>query len=466
MKSSLNKIPMKKIIFVALLWNILIFSAYAQKPSKETQQKKKKNFEVLTDELLAKKIDSVSYLQQIQLLDQVDVRSTEATLSTTAFTTMSAGTVYFVNATASGGSGLTWGTAFNNLQTALSVATAGDEIWVAKGTYKPTTNTQRTISFALKTDVSLFGGFTGNESAKEQRNWIANATILSGEIGGTAVTDNSDHVVTASSVTDVVLDGFIVEKGYASSSYGGGIFCSSVNNLTVENCTFRNNWSRYHGGAVYLLNTGGNVINSVFYDNTAHLYDGGGYFASGGVAKTIVGCLFYDNQAGRAGGAIEAYSQANLVILNTTVSGNLAASFGNEVSSWGGATSLRNSLVYANTASPSTLATPGGGSIYAYYSIVQHGGYIPGAGVIDTDPLFVNAGAKNFRLQASSAGVDSGTPDVSGLPLPLKDLDGEIRIKRNHIDMGAYEEGEVDGPLIPNAPANLVQNRPNDETAP
>lgn len=38
---------------------------------------------------------------------------------------------------ASGGEGTSWGSAYNDLQTALSNATEGDKIWVAEGIYYP-----------------------------------------------------------------------------------------------------------------------------------------------------------------------------------------------------------------------------------------------------------------------------------------------------------------------------------------
>src|SRR5690606_29585783 len=146
------------------------------------------------------------------------------------------GITYYVNAAAaSGGNGLSWGSAYQSLQNALSAAGSGDEIWVARGTYKPTTTTTRTIAFNLKSGVSLYGGFAGTEFSLEQRNWNSNPTILSGEIGSTALTDNSNHVISGSSVSDIVLDGFVIEKGYASSSnYGGGLYCAGVTNLRSE----------------------------------------------------------------------------------------------------------------------------------------------------------------------------------------------------------------------------------------
>ena len=120
--------------------------------------------------------------------------------------------------------GASWGTAYTDLQLALGAASAGDEIRIADGTYKPTSSTDRTISFVLRDGVAIRGGYAGYGTADPDACDIAAfPTILSGDIGtiGTK-TDNSYHVLTASGVgASTVLDGVTVTAGYADGSGSG-----------------------------------------------------------------------------------------------------------------------------------------------------------------------------------------------------------------------------------------------------
>jgi hypothetical protein len=60
-----------------------------------------------------------------------------------------------------------------------------------------------------------------------------------------------------------------------------------------------------------------------------------------------------------------------------------------------------------------------------------------GAGNVTTDPLFVNAKAGDFHLQAASPLIDKGT--VAGAP--QIDVEGHLRPCGSGVDMGAYEFG-------------------------
>ena len=135
------------------------------------------------------------------------------------------GGVIYVNHDADGiNNGTTWANAFTELQSALGVAEAGDEIWVAAGTYTPAPpNGSRTATFELKDAVGLYGGFRATEAHRDERDPSTHATILSGDLNQddadvpnaaelaneTTRAENSYHVVTASGVdATAVLDGF------------------------------------------------------------------------------------------------------------------------------------------------------------------------------------------------------------------------------------------------------------------
>ncbi len=81
----------------------------------------------------------------------------------------------FVNGAAAGSNdGTSWPDAFNSLQVAIASASAGDEIWVAAGTYKPAVS-DRAVSFRLLNGVKYYGGFAGTEASMSERNVAGNA---------------------------------------------------------------------------------------------------------------------------------------------------------------------------------------------------------------------------------------------------------------------------------------------------
>src|SRR6185436_13682174 len=92
--------------------------------------------------------------------------------------------VIYVSATATGsGDGHDWANAFSNLGKALAAATAGTEVWVAAGTYKP--GATATASFAVPADVPLYGGFEGTgPGIRSRHDWRKYATTLTGDVAG------------------------------------------------------------------------------------------------------------------------------------------------------------------------------------------------------------------------------------------------------------------------------------------
>jgi hypothetical protein len=266
--------------------------------------------------------------------------------------------VLYVNAHATGdNNGSTWPGAYQDLQDALTQAQAGEEIWVAAGTYTPGQPGDRRATFELKSGVALYGGFLGTETCREQRDPKANETILSGDLRGNDATviatsrlidsstraDNSYHVVTGSPADETgILDGFVISGGQANSS--GDEDGSGMINVwkeassgrrgtipplaacpTVVNCVFRNNAALRNGGGLYNERGEMTLTNCRFLRN---LSNAPGNFGQGGGAiyntrsnPLIVQCQFMDNLA-LDDGAGMTNQNASPTLINCVFRGN------------------------------------------------------------------------------------------------------------------------------------------------
>ncbi len=199
--------------------------------------------------------------------------------------------VVYVDQNATGANnGTSWADAYAHLNFAL-INTANDEIWVSAGRYvAPGPENNRKISFRLKNGVALYGGFNGTETSRNQRDWVANQTILSGDLldddlpGGINMLDNTAHVVTAKFVNNTaVIDGFTIESGYPLGNdliyldgyaYAGGIYIVQ-GTPKLQNLTIRNNIAMYGGAGITRWGKGTLVIrDSVFTGNWT--FDGKG----------------------------------------------------------------------------------------------------------------------------------------------------------------------------------------------
>lgn len=240
------------------------------------------------------------------------------------------GTIFYVR-TGTNGDCTSWPNACD-LVTALYRAEPGDQVWVAAGTYKPTTTTNREYTFNLESGVALYGGFPARGGDWHTRNWQQHLTILSGEIGNqNSRSDNSYHVVTAKNVDNTaILDGFKITHGYASFEHneGGGLYISN-SSPQLRNLLIFENFADVGGGA-YFSKSDSVIENVSVYWNDAH--DGGGGFRLGLTNLQIKNSTFYGNYSSSDGGAIFLEWYANADLDNTYFISN--SSF------WGGAICL------------------------------------------------------------------------------------------------------------------------------
>jgi hypothetical protein len=411
--------------------------------------------------------------------------------------------------------GSSWANAYTDLQNALAAAVPGDTIWVA-GTaaisYKPdgASPGNRNLSFPIKEGVAVYGGFNGTETALNQRDWVANPTILSGDLLGNDVgfsnnAENSYHVLTAvGTLTNAaVWDGFVIRGGNANGSgidsYGGALVTASNQSPRIANCTFIHNNAGFAGGAIALTPSAPGatllLVNCKFINNNA-VYGGGlsaGQFSAADIFNTrfvqntaATGSAIYagnssvnlvnglingntDNSA-TDGGAFYIENSALAAVKNCTFTHNnsTADATGGAIKekATAGSVAVENSIFWNNMAVAVPTQISAFGPITVSHSLVE-GGYA-GTGNINCNPLFLDAdGADNIAGNADdnlSLGVGSPAFDNGNsglLPQDIADLDNDgnileaipfdldknVRNQFGNVDMGAFERNVSTGAI-------------------
>lgn len=224
--------------------------------------------------------------------------------------------IRYVKPTATGtGDGSSWDNASGDLQKMIddladnNVSQQAGEVWVAAGTYKPQSQLisgmNYSASFRMRDGISVYGGFAGNETSKQERAkgtmpWdFTNVTVLEAayyesKLAWTnskwTVGSDSRHVVWFAPMSGesdftriTTLDGVTVQGGYAQGNTGlddfktdcgAGVYMDGAN-AYLSNCIVRENYATGNGGGVYLKN--GRVQTSLIYNNNADA-DGGAVY--------------------------------------------------------------------------------------------------------------------------------------------------------------------------------------------
>ena len=372
-------------------------------------------------------------------------------------------TDYYVKTGGSNASdGLTWGTAKATISAAMLLVNGSDNVHVAAGTYN------ERVTFHASNSNQLLGGYPA-AGGGTRAPWT-NQTIISGSsLTGSVVSIPQDGS-TNRGFNGIVIDGFTIRNGTKSGFACAGIESYTVG-LTIKDCIVENNTSTGSGwvGGIYvigLLNEYSSrllkIESCIIRNNTG---PGTGGILIDAIAPfqfQLINSLIYGNnssatgspwQYGVGGVAIGTGSQYmatppnNPKIINCTIANNTAAHTTKKVGGLGVNLEYGETVTIAN----SIIWQPGTGvdDIYAYngetialsYSDVEDAGDT-GTGVIHSNPSFVSG--SDYRLNAGSPCIDTGSNSVSGIP--STDLLGNPRIADGDsngtatVDMGAYEK--------------------------
>ncbi len=209
--------------------------------------------------------------------------------------------------------GLTWETAFHTIQEGIDAAAAagGGEVWVAGGPNGGgyVYNELRTVSWGapaavdgslvLEDNVQLYGGFEGyagqQETIRAQRAVRRCVTIIDGSTSRGGVP--AYHVIVIGKGTEpnvgVRIDGFDIRGGRAVGvagdyhTYRGAGIYNWGSAPVIANCTFYDNIAAVAGGAIAnetngTFNAAAQIMNCVFYQNSANRQDVGNPMRGGG----------------------------------------------------------------------------------------------------------------------------------------------------------------------------------------
>ncbi len=295
-----------------------------------------------------------------------------------------------------GGDGRSWKTAFNDLQQALDRAWVGQEVWVARGVYRPAEpNGPREASFQIKSGVAVYGGFDGTERRRDDRRPVLNPTILSGDLNGDddpKLENYSDNAYTVVQFHGcgpaTVLDGVAVSDGGTGRDASGilissgsptiadviirdcrgtGVGVTSDGHAVLQGCTVRN--TRL---GLFTRECRVTLTDCRFEDNRETAVRVWGS-SSGDWGATITGCAFVQNMGGGVqlqagdgvthrvvrsgffgntsseGGAIGYWGlrEGSLLVVDQCVfSGNVASREGGAVAALGGFVVTQSTFAY------------------------------------------------------------------------------------------------------------------------
>ena len=328
--------------------------------------------------------------------------------------------------------GSMWQTAMRSIQGALAASRPGDHIWVSGGTYR-TSGTQ----FSLRNNVSVYGGFAGNETRLDQRDIAANPTVLTTDNLGNDADTNGDGAPDSPTTSDNDQSVFVNDAVGPTATLDGfilsGATVTAIANIngsspTIANCTFRCN----PGSSVQNWNSSSpQILNSTFHNN-----------APGKVvmqnldtaSPTVVNCTFSAKPSQSPAPCVDNESQSSPKILNCTFVENYIY---NSYNKTGGTPTIQNCIFWGS------LSAGISGTPATVLNCVIRGGYSEGTNIITQDPKLLPIGnyggpTPTMPVSAGSSAIGQG---LSGATVPVLDQRGFIRDTQSDIGACEWQQG-------------------------
>lgn len=243
-------------------------------------------------------------------------------------------------------------------------------------------------------------------------------------------------------------------SGNTASMFGGAIYCDSgspriMNNRITGNTAFMGGAG---GGGGIQCSGSATIANNTIAGNTASHGYGGGIWCA--MSPTIANNAITGNTASTFGGGVYC-SYGSPTITNNTITGNtVAGAYGGGVCCFSSSLTITNTIIAFNSSGVRLGGTPSlsdncvyGNGTYNYSGITDPTGT---NGNISADPLFLQNAAPgldgvwgttddegDLHLRPGSLCIDAGWNQAPGLP--ATDLDGNPRVFRATVDMGAFE---------------------------